>query len=306
MLPDNSDRQDTGMLSVFDTVTIDNNERIAAADTEFCTNQQKMLYEALDNLDKWHRLFMEDANRYKDKCIFEIQENGGIECKTYVDSNPRIVKDYLFGYFLPFESINKVILRRENVIQVFIRSIISYFNDTYDLRLSVYEYETEYPFPARPDYNDILDYIILRTGGRSFRQTAIDEMLRKLHLCVNTYSEQRLPEIKGNSILFYELIYWDKSWLPSQFKIEFKYQEDFYMLLTGLSFYGNGNLTGGEKTIMAFNHHEVDITDLYPLNTKKEISVRFHKNAKVEVIFPDRQSAKECFKLLQFDKLGED
>ena len=123
------------MFAVFDNIQINNEEKISLPDKEFCEQQQQLLDDSLDQIDKWYNFFLQEVQQYKESHRITFAENGTV--KTNPPYSP--TEDYPSNYhefeFRPFDTLNKLVERRFRAINRFGRAIISYFNNTYSLSI---------------------------------------------------------------------------------------------------------------------------------------------------------------------------
>jgi hypothetical protein len=160
------------------------------------------------------------------------------------------------------------------------------------------------PVDFHPDYMMYVDIVIAHLGGRSFRHTAEEELVKRFQQTVHSYDRHSLPEIKSKSIVFHDLFRFDNFNLQySQYKIEWDSQKHIKSLCEGLAFYGHDRINGDTGIICGFNPDNVNITDWYPLSTSPAEYIKFYKNGRVDVKFKDTASAEECFKKLKLDEL---
>ena len=120
-------------------------------------------------------------------------------------------EDYSHNEFKPFDLINDLVDKNRNANANFASRIISYFNRTY--KVSVPEYkidEKTLPMGFRPVYDTYVDVVIEHLGGKSFRETAVEELLARLSKVVRpAYWSKVKTELKKDKIIFPEIIRFD-------------------------------------------------------------------------------------------------
>jgi hypothetical protein len=149
-----------------------------------------------------------------------------------------------------------------------------------------------------------VDAVILHLGGRSFRNTAEDELIRRVQAAVHHYDRHPLPELKAKSIVFQSVFRFDSFYLQyGQYKINFSESSHVNSLCAGLAFYGQDRINGDTGIIGGYDSDNVDISKCYPLSTSPAEYMKFYKNGRIDVKFKDTASAEECFKKLKLNEL---
>ena len=175
-----------GILSV----QVRNEDKITEQDRVYCQTQQNLLYKTLDQIDRWYAVFKEEAEQYQAERKFHYEENGKVSMRDfYTYHNDR--EDYSHNEFKPFDLINDLVDKNRNANANFANRIISYFNRTY--KVSVPEYkidEKKLPMGFRPVYDTYVDVVIEHLGGKSFRETAVEELLARLSKVVGAEEGQ--------------------------------------------------------------------------------------------------------------------
>jgi len=300
-----TNNESTNLLGVFDKIEVKNEEKISADDLLFCKEQQSSVEQALAKLDKWYGIFREASQEFTESHKVKFLENGSVEfSKPYKNHSLNDV-DYQNYEFLPFDNINKAVEKRQNIIREFVSTIIKYFNKAYNL--SVPFPDTDFdklPLGFTPKYMQYVDLVIVHLGGRSFRNTAEDELIRRVQTCVHRYDAQHLPDLKGKSIIFQNFIYFDSfSMQYGNHKVEWSDIHRIEALCAGLAFFSQNRLNGDSEIISGFDREKVNITDWYELSTSPARYMKFYKNGRVDVKFKDTASAEECFHKLKLDEL---
>ena len=97
------------LLSGILSVQVRNEDKITEHDRIYCQSQQDLLYETLDQIDRWYALFKEDAEQYKEKFKFKYEENGKTTYKNYHAYNHYDDESYSHNEFKPFDIINDLV-----------------------------------------------------------------------------------------------------------------------------------------------------------------------------------------------------
>ena len=136
------------LLSGILSVQVRNEDKITEHDRIYCQSQQDLLYETLDQIDRWYALFKEDAEQYKEKFKFKYEENGKTTYKNYHAYNHYDDESYSHNEFKPFDIINDLVDKNCNANANFANRIISYFNKTYNVSVPCLLYTSPSPRDA--------------------------------------------------------------------------------------------------------------------------------------------------------------
>ncbi len=294
------------MLAIFDKIEINNEEKISTADKEFCQRQQRLLYESLDQIDHWYQFFCTEAQQYKESHKINYKPNGSVVSTSPHYSYDELRLMYSEQEFRPFENINKLVEQSHILLGRFGRTIISYFNETYNVNVSQPKLDEEKtPMGFRPQYISYVDMVIDHLGGRGFRETAEAEVIRRFLNTVYPGSYRTMPELKGDKIIFYNVIQFDDFYYTNykQHHIHYNSSRDLEPLCEGLALVGDGRLNGSSKIIIGFNSDYVNIQDWYELTSGEAEQMKFYKNGRIDIKFSSKAIAGECFKRLGLDNL---
>lgn len=89
-------------------------------------------------------------------------------------------ESYSHNEFKPFDIINDLVDKNCNANANFANRIISYFNKTYNVSVPVPKIdEKTLHMGFRPVYETYVDMVIEHLGGKSFRETAEEELLKR-------------------------------------------------------------------------------------------------------------------------------
>jgi hypothetical protein len=294
------------LLEVFDLIEVRNEEKISGDDLEHCRKHQTAVEDALKDLDKWYQIFYQASLPLRETHRVEFAANGTVTCSKPYKTRNFHTDDYGNHDFLPFDSLNKIVEKRRRTIEIFTVNIIRYFNDTYKLSVDFPRLEEEqFPVDFMPRYTDYVDLVIAHLGGRSFRETAEDELIRRVQNSVHRYNSHPLPEVKGKSIIFHNIVSFDNIHLQyhNKYRISWSESKSIETLCAGLAFYGQNRINGDTGIISGLNRDDVNISDCYPLSTSPAEYIKFYKNSRVDVKFSDAASAEDCFQKLKLHEL---
>ena len=200
----------TDLLSGILKVQVRNEEKITEQDRIYCQNQQDELYKTLDQIAWWYNIFKREAEKYEGKIKLKHEPNGKISTSSY-DLRYRYnndEKDYTHHEFTPFNNINDLVDSRHSAIRNFINRIIGYFNNTYNVSVESPKVdEKTLPMGFRPVYNTYVDVVIEHLGGKSFRDTAEDELIKRFLETVRPSCWSKVkPELKKDKIIFPDIV----------------------------------------------------------------------------------------------------
>jgi hypothetical protein len=96
----------------------------------------------------------------------------------------------------------------------------------------------------RPVYQSYVDLVIEHLGGKSFRDTAEDELIKRfLHAVSPSRWSKVKPELKKDRILFPNVISFDSFW-PDKNKMHYNYRTALEEFCAGIAFGADNELSG--------------------------------------------------------------
>lgn len=294
------------MLAAFDSIRINNEEKISVRDKEFCEHQQQLLDASLSQIDRWYAFFRQEAENYKESHRITFEKNGVVKTNPLYTPQSDYPSDYREHEFLPFDQLNQLVKQRRNAIIRFGRAIISYFNRTYALSVNYEEPDKEtLPVALHPSYLSYVDQVINHLGGRNFRETAEEEIISRFHKNVlGPY--KKMPEIKSEKIIFYDIIRFDDFYVRNyqQYHVSYSYGNALASLCEGIAWAGNDSLNGNSNMILAFNSDRVDITQPYSIHAGEAEKMKFYKNGRIDVLFSSKTAAEAAYKKLRLHNIN--
>ena len=292
------------LLSGILGVEIRNEEKITANDRLYCEAQQEALYKSLEQIERWYGIFTGDAEKYIGSHKVKYKENGEVSFRESLYPNDG---DYAHCEFRPFKSINAMVSANLRANRSFASRIVGYFNRTYNVAVPVPEINGDtLRIGFRPEYMTYVDTVIEHLGGRSFRQTAVDELLRRFHKIVKPGPWSKSgPELKGDKITFPDVVSFDdfyySNWRKNQ--IHYNYHDRIPALCEGIAYGADDLLCGDRGVIVRFNTDDVDTAGWYDLTTTNATGMKFYRNGRVDVRFINREAASSCYNRLRLDEL---
>ena len=158
----------------------------------------------------------------------------------------------------------------------------------------------------RPLYQSYVDTVIEHLGGRSFRRTAEEELLRRFLELVTPHRWSKVkPELKGDKISFPNILTFDSFYQENYNRnyIHYSYRSHIETFCEGIAFGADDTVSGSSRIIPGFNDNSVDVSGWYDLTTTNAEQMRFFKNGRIDVRFKDREAAHACYKRLRLDEV---
>lgn len=295
----------TDLLSGILNVQVRNEDKITEQDRLYCQTQQELLYKTLDQIDRWYAIFKEDAEQYQQERKFHYEDNGKVSMRNFYSfHNDR--DDYSHNEFKPFDLINDLVDKNHNANANFASRIISYFNKTYNVQVPVPNIDGKtLRMGFRPVYETYVDAVIEHLGGKSFRETAEEELLSRFLKTVKPSCWSKVkPELKKDKIIFPEILRFDEFYLSyNRNQIHYNYKDKIETFCEGIAFGADDTIHGSSRMIVRLDENDVDVSGWYDLTTTNAEQIRFYKNGRIDVRFKDSAVAESCFKRLRLDEI---
>ena len=293
----------TDLLSSIYKIEINNEEKISDTDRIYCENQQARLYKSLNEIDRWYGIFTEEAAKYKESHNVDYLPNGKVKRRDSINYY-HDETDYMDFEFKPFESIDKLVEGNYKAVTAFAKSIVRYFNNTYNVLVPYPEIDGEkLQMGFRPNYISYVDLVIEHLGGKSFRDTAEEELIKRFHKAVKPGKWSKVkPELKKDKISFADVIRFDIFWSERN-KMHYNYRQELESFCAGIAFGADNTLHGSTSMIIHFDDDNIDISQPYTLTTSNAESIKFFKNGRIDVKFENAKMAEQCFRKTKLDEI---
>lgn len=296
----------TDLLTGILNVQVRNEDKITEQDRQYCQLQQDQLYRTLDRIDRWYDIFKEEAERYREIKSFKYENNGKVSIRNFYFNNSG-EDDYTHNEFKPFDLINELADNNCNANANFASRIISYFNRTYnvDVPIPVID-EKAMRMGFRPVYQTYVDMVIEHLGGKSFRETAEEELLARFLKTVQPARWSKVkPELKKDKITFPDIVSWDSIHLEYHREYEFSYDcgRKVDIFCEGIAYGADDVINGSSGMVIGLDRRDVDITEWYNLTLSNAEQIKFYKNGRIDVRFKDSQAAENCYRRLRLDEI---
>ena len=294
------------LLSGILSVQVRNEEIITEQDRLYCQRQQDLLYKTLDQIDRWYAIFKEDAERYREEKNFKYEDNGKVPVRNCLIGNFG-KDDYSYDEFKPFDQLNDLVDKNYSANENFADRIISYFNKTYNVAVPVPAVdEKTLRMGFRPVYQTYVDAVIEHLGGKSFRETAEEELLARFLKTVRPSCWSKVkPELKNDKITFPEIIRFDEFSMQysQRNRISYNYGGKLETLCAGIAYGADDILNGDSKMIIHFDDNDVSVSGWYDLTLTNAEQIKFYKNGRIDIRFKDSQTAGNCYRRLRLDEI---
>ena len=293
------------LLSGILSVQVRNEDKITEQDRLYCQTQQDLLYKTLDRIDRWYAVFKEEAEQYQAERKFYYEENGKVSMRDFY-SYHNGKEDYSHNEFKPFDLINDLVDKNHNANSNFADRIIAYFNKTYNVQVAVPSIdEKTLRMGFRPVYETYVDTVIEHLGGKSFRETAEEELLSRFLKVVQPSCWSKVkPELKKDKITFPEILRFDEFYLSyNRNQIHYNYRGKIETFCEGIAFGADDSIHGSSGMVLGLNEEDIDVSRWYDLTTTNAEQIRFYKNGRIDVRFKDSAIAESCFKRLRLDEI---
>jgi len=281
------------LLDKFSTVEIKTDSRISEEDRDFCLKHQKAYLEARDAL-------MSIKKQWK-----ELYDAQMAVMEQISDS------EYTRERYIKVDGLSTSSLRNkiELLPELFITSLVTYFNGKYHVSVSVeaakkallpespkYDWEksraNEYHKMMRDftlRYEDVVEQIFVQLGGRTFEQRALDELKEKCHkFAWNIYHSKVEYEVKNDTIQFTGYACSYESWLS---RCVWKINDGMRDVLRGLAHFETQQLDYLPKDIAFLVGYDDKCSSAYDFDYEKLKRIRMFKNHRVDVKFASKELA---------------
>ena len=197
--------------------------------------------------------------------------------------------------------------KNHNANANFANRIISYFNKTYNVDVPVPKIDGQtLPMGFRPVYQTYVDSVIEHLGGKSFRETAEEELLARFLKTVRPSRWSKVkPELKKDKITFPDIVYWDSIHLEYHGEYEFSYdcRNKVNIFCEGIAYGSDDLINGSTGMVIGLDERNVDITQWYCLTTDNARQIKFYKNGRIDIRFKDSPAAENCYRRLHLDEI---
>lgn len=303
--------QSSDQLSAIYEVEIRHEEKISAADREFCERQQAAFYEALERVEQCH-VFLTDQVEYLHDGyeIISHKPNGYIETCELQGSEDYIPFSYRIAVRELFFGVEALAELNHKINEVFAARIIRYFNETYHISVSIPSIDADtLKMGKRPVYTTYVDRVIEYLNGRSFRTTAEEEIIRCFLKVVNPDRwVVSKPELRGRKILFPSIVSYDDFYFKWNRCRHMAYgsQSRLDTFCKGIVFGADERFDGSRELILGLNTDDVGLTRWYDTTTESGVQLQFIKNGRINVKFKDAATAERCYLRLHLNEIELD
>lgn len=279
-------------------------DTIPEEDAAYCRSLKESLDRTLDSLKEWYDKLDKltetmghdyQINRYDDGRIT------GFERSVCFDS---LEKQFAFD---PFKPMTDLAEKYVSACTAFRNKLIRYFNDKYSISVSSYSRDSSDQHTiisgTHPTWEDTVQDVIAHLGGRSFRDTAEDEIINRLHNMVTGWRGQLRARLTGRTIsLIDQLGYSD--YTPC--RMDYSYRQKLDQMTNAMLLGAERRIDGGIGSIRGLNTDYTIFGEWYETDSEVIDGVKFYKNGKIDFRFRDTQSASDCWAYLRLDQIKDE
>lgn len=281
------------LLDKFSAVEIKADTRISEEDRDFCQRHQKAYLDAraaLKSIKKqWKELY--DAQM----AIMEQLSDSEYTRERYIKVDG-----------LSTSSLSN---KLELLPELFITSLVNYFNDKYHVSVSIeetkkvllpespkYDWEKsrvkEYHKMMREftlSYEDVIEQIFVQLDGRTFEQRAIDELKEKCHrFSWNLHRSVAEYEVRNDTIQFNGYACGYDAWLS---RCVWKIHDGMKDVIRAMGHFETGHLDFLPKDLALLVGYDDKCYSSYDFDYTKLKRIRMFKNHRVDVKFASKELA---------------
>lgn len=288
-----------GILEKFSTVEIRTDNRIAPTDKSYCEQHQKAYETAISSFQEL-AFFWEDMNKAQQELLG--------------DSKSPFFHNYLTSHDGPSISQTAINNHIEALHRDFIMNLTHYFNSTYHVSVKSSEI-SETLLPKKPEgrwrdnymeiceayqaqmqslvvrYQDVVDQIILRLDGRSFKEQAFYELHGKCQSAAwNSYEQKAKYERKKDTIRFTGYFCRFRGWPYDGWELDDSMKD----ILRGVAHYETGVYNvfpAGFSCVTGYQEIKSDVVEFPACEKVKQM--KLFKNNRVDIKFSSAEYAED-------------
>jgi hypothetical protein len=256
------------LLSKFDNVEINNADRIAKEDKEFCVKEQESYDDSIELYEKCSNAF----------------------------SKIKSIKDWKSKY-IRWGQLNVFGEEMMNAELKFVCNIVQYFVDKYKVTLDDKIIVEKYNY-KEITYNIIIEEIFVQLGGFSFTEKQENEIKSALIEEMKYDVKYDRIKIKNNKISvsdFYHINYFSKRW--GNYEVDYSSDEKFHKLLSAMSYFmfrDTRYLNNLYDTITREKNDDVFKT--HDVTSNGILTLKLYKNGKIDIEFSNPKCARQFVK----------
>lgn len=288
------------LLNKIQSVKVENTVNLPEADKNYCEKIHNQYLENLSELNKWREsltlLLQENGN--PDFIVYETRYNN--DKKSVYQNTSKLNKSNPFesNRFSILYGIEKLDNIEENSILIFVRNIFSYFNETYNLDLPVYDKYWDFELTKEINTNFLIKYIQNKIGSFDFTSIGIENLKEEFR---KTIWWQDKIKIQKNKLIFGDYIRYGSSWDMSY---KFRYDMKHHDIRKALFFFESKNLNFDIDLNFMPNDQYIDFTEIYSWTSLKKLKgIKFFKNGKIEIQFIDENTAQEFYDFFELRRI---
>lgn len=289
------------ILSKFDTVTIQTDNRITEDDREYCIANQKAYDAARSCFQELVYIWDDLTSQQSDILTGLDSESYGKEAYLPSHDDLKISAEKINDHIISLHS--RLICR-----------LVQYFNGKYHVSVNASVIDSHL-LPERPTrdwqrswedeerayeekmlslslhYQDILNEIFVQLDGRNFREQALFELKEKCRQSAwNNYNKTAKYEIKKDVLRFSSYACSYDSWFSNE---RWKLQDDMKKILRGIAHYETGSfsiLPLGFSNLLSYDGSNTDLVQFS--GCAKVLQLKLFKNGRVDIKFSSEKTVR--------------
>ncbi|MEP2026958.1 MAG: hypothetical protein ABJH98_17930 [Reichenbachiella sp.] len=283
------------LISKFDSVEINYENRISEADRTFCTETQTIYTDLTTLLKKQLAWFEKKHANCTANGAFKLSEHQG---KYSVATHHR-AHDLRWDQSLKYTALYSIAAIKNNLTQAqknFVSQIRSHFENQYHIKLDLQDLETT---SSVLDFTVILEHIFKETDGADLFDAGVKKINDDFHRCLHFGNVRKAKKITFSSLAYY----WDG--YSSNCSIHYNC-DNLKQLLLALSFFDNQStsMLSELTSIVPYDHNQGPKVsfEAIEIDTLKTITkFRFYKNGNVDVHFTTPELADQFWHIFNMD-----
>lgn len=259
----------------------DNNKlRISETDKAFCELAQQYFNETIANLDRWEQLFKDSLEEdFKDRYSSHLNYND----KMRYTNNAKHENEILQHMFFPGDVLEELDDKRPKAIRQFVSAIISHFNETYNVGLSIREMDEPEQVSR---YEEVVDWIFVHIDGGSLMEHGIRNLVSNFRNVVCGYGNKTTQT--KNRIEFSRACGMFGGYTETVFNI---WEKNYRHFMHGLGYFESGRLEYMPASTIVDNQKVIYNHNYAFTQSEKLDAVKFYKNGKLILTFRSESEA---------------
>lgn len=277
---------------------------IPEEDRQWCLRIQESLNNTLAGLNSWYDQFKAAIDSMGHDYSISWYDDGG--CYGYRRHNIDKTDISYYHSFEPFDSISQVAKNYISACRAFENRIIEYFNEKYNIKVDSSTNDDEYTIKNQksPRWEDVVQKVIAHLGGRTFYDTAKDEMKNNFLNDVKKYKGGHNVSVKSKVITIHNAIYvYDR--FDGTSYIDYGSARKLEQFLQYLILCADDQIIDTSSAIQGLDTLHTDFSRWYDTASNSIESVKVYKNQRIDFRFKTASAALACYNKLGLEVLEQ-